>query len=129
MVTHRESTSRAEKDFFVKEVQLVRLDIDKLKLFCDSNKYPFAETKRLFKDANEKLHLIKELLMESSNCKEILIAPSVFKQFQNLRNLITNVSPNSNGDLVLSPMSQRQVERNLASLKKELGKFILRINS
>jgi hypothetical protein len=130
VIGHKESSSRAEKDFFINEIKLSLSNIEKLRYYSSVNGFPFQETVALFKEMNMHLNMLQLLLNNSTSCKEIKIGKAIFKIMKSLRSDISSISPDplSNVIKIKNTLSQKRIEAQLMSLKKEVTLFLLAVN-
>ena len=127
ILTHKEGSSRAERDFFMDEIKSIIRRIDKLKLYASANQFPFNETKKIFKEINENLYSLEELLRVSSSCNSVALEDEIRQNIWAARRLILNVSP-VNNFITLNLQDQVSSETQLRSIRMSLSKLILRVN-
>ena len=128
VIQDQQSTSRSEKDFFIDEVKVCRSYLEQLKSHATSKKFPFDDTKRLFKELNQHIHLIVELLKQSKSCKSVSYGEDSFKRIHRLRDYITKKSPNANREIILNGGEMLHVEAEITKIKKDFYKLILDVN-
>lgn len=127
-IQNRLSSSRSEKDFLIAEIKDFKSELNKIKNFNDRGSYDFNESKLLFKDLNQSLTQIENILSISSYKKKATEElKSIRDNFRKIRNRTLNILP-INGTISIPNYIKLIVDKEINEIKKTAYELIIKIN-